>query len=117
MCLCTLLTFAAACSNRCAALLKLNKLSKALTDAERCVALRPDWDKGYFRKGSALEAMERFEDALATYREGVVHATDNLELVEKAVKIEGHLRRTKRAEQNARNSAAAAAARNGAGAK
>jgi tetratricopeptide (TPR) repeat protein len=89
----------------------LNKLSKALTDADRCIALRPEWEKGYFRKGCALEAMMRFEDALETYRAGVSRASNNVELVEKAVKMEGHLRRTKRAEQNAKNSAAAAAAR------
>ncbi|KFM24077.1 STIP1-like protein [Auxenochlorella protothecoides] len=43
-------------SNRSAALLNLNKVTKALADAEACISLRPDWDKGYFRKGLALEA-------------------------------------------------------------
>ena len=36
-------------SNRSAALLKLKKITKALEDAEQCIKLKPDWEKGYFR--------------------------------------------------------------------
>lgn len=43
-------------SNRSAALLKLNKLAKALADAEECVKLEPAWDKGWMRKGMVLES-------------------------------------------------------------
>lgn len=49
-------------SNRCAALLKISKFSKALDDAHTVIRLRPDWDKGYFRKASVLEAMGRPEE-------------------------------------------------------
>lgn len=41
------------CSNRSAALLALAKTTKALADAEECIRLRPDWDKGHFRKASS----------------------------------------------------------------
>ena len=34
------------CSNRSAALLQLSKTTKALSDADECIRLRPDWDKG-----------------------------------------------------------------------
>mmetsp|Transcript_33033 Transcript_33033/g.65397 ORF Transcript_33033/g.65397 Transcript_33033/m.65397 type:complete len:81 (+) Transcript_33033:215-457(+) len=37
---------------------------KALVDAELCMALRPDFVKGIFRKGVALHAMGRYEEAL-----------------------------------------------------
>jgi hypothetical protein len=37
-------------------LLKLNKLAKALADAEECVKLDPSWDKGWMRKGMVLES-------------------------------------------------------------
>ena len=50
------------CSNRSAALLKLQKVAKALADAEHCLKLRPEWEKGYFRKGAALEAAEKFDE-------------------------------------------------------
>ncbi|KAK6130234.1 hypothetical protein DH2020_036044 [Rehmannia glutinosa] len=55
-------------SNRAAAFLHLVKLNKALTDADTTISLKPDWEKGYFRKGCILEAMERYEDALAAFQ-------------------------------------------------
>ncbi|KAL0388554.1 UNVERIFIED_CONTAM: Stress-induced-phosphoprotein 1 [Sesamum radiatum] len=51
-------------SNRAAAFLHLVKLNKALADAETTISLKPDWEKGYFRKGCVLEAMERYEDSV-----------------------------------------------------
>lgn len=49
-------------SNRSIALLQLNKLSKALADAEMCITLAPTWEKGHFRKGMVLEALNRLEE-------------------------------------------------------
>ena len=46
-------------SNRSAALLQLNKVSKAIADAEECIRLKPDWEKGYFRKGNAYETLKK----------------------------------------------------------
>ena len=43
------------CSNRSAALLKLSKANKALEDADECIRLRPEWDKGHFRRAQVLE--------------------------------------------------------------
>jgi tetratricopeptide (TPR) repeat protein len=53
---------AALYSNRSAALLHVNKLSKALTDADQCIRLEPEWDKGHYRRGAALEALDRLEE-------------------------------------------------------
>ncbi|GIL52402.1 hypothetical protein Vafri_8286 [Volvox africanus] len=55
-------------SNRSAALLKLNKVTKAMEDAEKCISLKPDWEKGYFRKGAVLEAQEKMAEALEVYQ-------------------------------------------------
>ncbi|XP_010556873.1 PREDICTED: hsp70-Hsp90 organizing protein 1 [Tarenaya hassleriana] len=55
-------------SNRAAAFLQLVKLSKALADAETTIKLNPRWEKGYFRRGCVLEAMDKYEDALAAFR-------------------------------------------------
>jgi tetratricopeptide (TPR) repeat protein len=49
-------------SNRSASLLQLSKTTKALADAEECIRLRPEWDKGYFRKAAVLEALERLDE-------------------------------------------------------
>jgi tetratricopeptide (TPR) repeat protein len=49
------------CSNRAAALLKLNKLPKAWADAEQAMQLNPDWEKGYMRAAAVAEAQQRPE--------------------------------------------------------
>lgn len=49
------------CSNRSAALLKLKKVTKALEDADACIKLKPDWEKGYFRKASVFEEQQAFD--------------------------------------------------------
>ena len=46
-------------SNRAAAFLQLGKEIKAIKDAEQAITLKPDWAKGYFRKGAALVALRR----------------------------------------------------------
>nr|XP_009398554.1 PREDICTED: hsp70-Hsp90 organizing protein 2 isoform X2 [Musa acuminata subsp. malaccensis] len=55
-------------SNRAAAFLHLVKLNKALSDAETTISLNPQWEKGYFRKGCILEAMERYDDAISAFQ-------------------------------------------------
>lgn len=47
-------------SNRSAAFAKVGKYSESLNDAEKTVTLKPDWPKGYSRKGAALELLERY---------------------------------------------------------
>jgi predicted TPR repeat methyltransferase len=42
-------------------------VSQALSDAERCIELRPDWDKAYFRKAVALEASNEEDAALVEF--------------------------------------------------
>jgi len=55
---------AALYSNRSAALLHINKVSKALVDADECVRLSPLWEKGHFRRGSALEALGKLDEVM-----------------------------------------------------
>ncbi|KAF8059431.1 TTC1 [Scenedesmus sp. PABB004] len=61
-------------SNRSAALLKLNKVAKALADAEAAVRLDPGWDKAHMRMALALESAERLEEALAAYQRAAAAA-------------------------------------------
>ena len=51
-------------SNRSASFLKLGEHEKALKDAEQAVALDPTYVKAAFRKGLALHAMGRYQDAV-----------------------------------------------------
>ena len=57
-------------SNRSASFLKLSKVNQALADAEKCVELKPDWDKAHFRKAAALEAGEDDDEALKALEVG-----------------------------------------------
>lgn len=58
-------------SNRSAAYAKTNDFAKSLSDAEKTIELKKDWPKGYSRKGAALELLERFDEAIVTYEEGL----------------------------------------------
>ena len=58
-------------SNRSAARLGRGLHAKALEDAERCIELNATWPKGYGRKGAALHAMKRYDDAIAAYDAGL----------------------------------------------
>lgn len=72
-------------SNRSAAFLAMGDArGKALKDAERCIELRPDWWKGYSRKGAAEHALQRFDAARATYNEGLKLDPDNASLAQAA---------------------------------
>lgn len=94
-------------SNRSAALLQLSKVKRALVDAQTCVDLRPDWEKGHFRKGAALEALGDWQGALEAYREAASCNPSNVEVSakvkactrmvknrNKAVAKEGHEQRS-----------------------
>ena len=58
-------------SNRSAAYLSKNDAVNALDDATACIGLKPDFAKGYSRKGAALHALKRFNDSIAAYEEGL----------------------------------------------
>lgn len=58
-------------SNRSGAYAKSNQLDKALADANQCIAIKPDWSKGYSRKGHALLMMKKYDEATEVYRKGL----------------------------------------------
>lgn len=69
-------------SNRSAAYLATGDAkSKALKDAEMCLTLKPQWVKGYIRKGAAEHALTRFEAAKQTYYKGLDIDPDNSTLL------------------------------------
>lgn len=74
-------------SNRAAAFLNLVKLSKALTDAETAITLNPTWEKGYFRKGCVLEAMERYDDALVAFQAALQYNPQSSEVTKKIKRL------------------------------
>ncbi|CAK4907894.1 unnamed protein product [Aphanomyces euteiches] len=58
-------------SNRSAAHLSNDSKTKALRDAEACIEQKPNWWKGYMRKGAAEHALGRFDLAKQTYFRGL----------------------------------------------
>ncbi|CAF3971402.1 unnamed protein product, partial [Rotaria sp. Silwood2] len=64
-------------SNRSAAYTKSYKYKAALKDAEQCLKLKPDFVKGYSRKGAALLLLKRYEEAINTYEEGLTIDSTN----------------------------------------
>ena len=58
-------------SNRSAAYLSKGDAASALADAESAVNLKPSWGKAFGRKGAALHALSRFDEAVAAYEKGM----------------------------------------------
>jgi stress-induced-phosphoprotein 1 len=59
-------------SNRSAAYMKADSISKALWDAEKCIELAPNWSKGYNRLGVAQQGLKRFDAAIDTFKKGFI---------------------------------------------
>jgi stress-induced-phosphoprotein 1 len=58
-------------SNRSAAYLSKGDATNALADGEKCIEISPQWAKGYTRKGAALHALKRYDDAVGAYEDGL----------------------------------------------
>ena len=55
---------------------------EALADAERATALRPDWAKGFSRKGAALYGLGRYAEAITTYEAGLRAEPGNAQMTQ-----------------------------------
>ena len=53
---------------------------KALEDADKCISVKSDWDKGYQRKAMALQQMGKFDEAIAQYNHGLSLNPDNAQI-------------------------------------
>ena len=58
-------------ANRCLALLKLERNDEALQDATVVLDVRPDWAKAHYRHGTALQALSRHAEAVASFERAV----------------------------------------------
>ncbi|KAG6574966.1 Hsp70-Hsp90 organizing protein 1, partial [Cucurbita argyrosperma subsp. sororia] len=86
-------------SNRAAAFLHLVKLNKALADAEMTITLSPQWEKGYFRKGCVLEAMEKYDDALSAFQVALQYNPQSAEVSRKIKRISQLVKDKKRSQE------------------
>ncbi|XP_058947745.1 stress-induced-phosphoprotein 1-like [Pocillopora verrucosa] len=67
-------------SNRSAGYAKDKKYEQALSDAKKCVELKPDWGKGYSRLGAALSFLKRYDEAEKAYTKGLQLDPENAQL-------------------------------------
>lgn len=67
-------------SNRSASYVYLREFQKALDDAENCVRCRPTWEKGYFRRGVALQSMGKLDDARKAFQQHLQIKPDSSEV-------------------------------------
>eukprot|EP00457_Paulinella_chromatophora_P000829 gb/GEZN01000829.1/.p1 GENE.gb/GEZN01000829.1/~~gb/GEZN01000829.1/.p1 ORF type:complete len:1062 (+),score=199.70 gb/GEZN01000829.1/:200-3385(+) len=54
-------------TNRAAAYAQMEKWDKSLRDSEKAIKLKSGWSKGYWLRGNALMALNRVEEAVASY--------------------------------------------------
>ncbi|XP_030948365.1 hsp70-Hsp90 organizing protein 3-like isoform X1 [Quercus lobata] len=67
-------------SNRSLCWALLNEGSRALPDAEACIALRPDWPKAYYREGVAYMLLKDFVKSAYSFNKGLELDPKNEEL-------------------------------------
>mmetsp|Transcript_615 Transcript_615/g.628 ORF Transcript_615/g.628 Transcript_615/m.628 type:complete len:422 (+) Transcript_615:281-1546(+) len=78
-------------SNRCAAFIRKGEKEKALTDAEKCVELAPEWPKSYVRLAHALKGLGRYDGVAEACSKGLVHDKDNIGLQTQLMDAKNHL--------------------------
>lgn len=64
-------------SNRSACYFNMSNYLKALEDAEKAIKIKPDYIKGYQRKASAEEKLDRLEDAVNTLKKALEFEPNN----------------------------------------
>eukprot|EP00958_Prasinococcus_capsulatus_P027652 scaffold5769_cov402-Prasinococcus_capsulatus_cf.AAC.1 len=79
-------------SNRSGAYCAMGNFEKALEDANTCIKLKPDWAKGYSRKGAALVGMGQAGEGVKSYLRALQvepnnqHARDGLSTAKAAIR-------------------------------
>lgn len=66
-------------------------MDEALTDAVKCIEIKPDWAKGYQRKGHAEYELGKLGEAVATFKKGLDIEPANAILKERLTKVESEL--------------------------
>jgi stress-induced-phosphoprotein 1 len=95
-----MLLFSVFYSNRSAAYLQKGDADSALKDAESCIAAKPDWAKGYNRKGCAQHALKQYDEAIATFEAG-------LKIAPGSALLTGPMKEAQTAQKNAAAAASA----------
>jgi stress-induced-phosphoprotein 1 len=74
-------------NNLAAAYIKVGEFREALEASEKCLEMKPDFVKGYARKGKALAGMKEYYKALKTFDEGMKLDPSNPELTSESTRV------------------------------
>ncbi|XP_059608277.1 small glutamine-rich tetratricopeptide repeat-containing protein-like [Phlebotomus argentipes] len=74
-------------SNRSLAFLKVKLYYYANEDADRAIQLRPDWAKGYFRRGEVQTAAGHYDTALLAYGRALQLQPNDITIINAAQKV------------------------------
>lgn len=55
-------------TNRSLCYASMKNWPKSLRDADKAIALKGDWEKGWYRRGVALSNMEKYEEAMQAFQ-------------------------------------------------
>lgn len=69
-------------SNRSACYYNMNMSTPALEDADKCIEIKSDWDKGHQRRAMALHQLGRFDEAIAAYERGLQLNPSNAQITQ-----------------------------------
>ncbi|XP_013413348.1 heat shock protein STI1 [Lingula anatina] len=86
-------------SNRSMAFLKIQQYYHALQDAYETIRLKPDWPKGYFRKGEVEFHTEHYETAYMSYKRAYSLDSEDKTLKEAIEKTSKELVKKMKAQQ------------------
>jgi len=79
------------CFTQTACYASSEKYDLALQDAEKCIEIKPEFGKGYARKGLAEYYLHKYEEAIATYTRGLELEPANAQMKEGLEKAETSL--------------------------
>ncbi|KAJ2540029.1 hypothetical protein EV175_006279 [Coemansia sp. RSA 1933] len=105
--------------NACMALIKLKRWTQALKHAEQCIALEPNWVKGYYMKGLILSTESKIDQARDVLRQAAKMEPQNTQIkslldeVEQRMDyVESRLRRRKTKDSSGKRTAGDSGAEN-----
>ncbi|XP_021310041.1 ankyrin repeat and protein kinase domain-containing protein 1-like isoform X1 [Sorghum bicolor] len=67
-------------ANRSLCHLRIGEANKALLDANSCIKIRPEWLKGYYRKGVALMSLREYKEACDAFLAGLKLDPTNVDM-------------------------------------
>lgn len=83
---------AALYSNRAASHTGMGNHLEAIKDSDNCIRVKPAWLKGHYRKGGALESLNRLDESLKAFEDALRTEPNNEEVQDKVNSLRTRIR-------------------------